>query len=157
MPKLSNNEVPSGFTHAFKFDYADLQASGFLSTLGAANQRIIGVLPAGGLVDRCVVVNTVAEAGATDLTLDVGVTSSDPDDFIDNLDLDALTYATGNTGDAFVGTDSGAATTSNVVNFYINNASTSKSIYMELNGTVANLTAGEWVIAWNQLDPLSLA
>jgi hypothetical protein len=28
---------------------------------------------------------------------------------------------------------------------------------MELNGTVANLTAGEWIIAWRQLDLGSLA
>lgn len=152
MPELSLNEKVAGYTHAFKFNYADLQTSGFLSTLGAANQRIIGVVPAGAVVDRVTVVNTVAEAGASDLTLDVGVTASDPDEFIDNLDLDALTYATFNTGDAFVGTDSGSQTTSNVVNGYINNASTDKPLYMELNGTVANLTAGEWVIAWRVAD-----
>ena len=149
MASLTVNE--RGFyTHEFRFDYQDLKTSGFLSTLGAANQRIIGSIPGGGVVTQVTVINTSAEAGTSDLTLDVGVTDTDPDEFIDNLDLDGLTYATANTGDAFVGTDSATNTTSNVVNCYVNNASTAKSIYMELNGTVANLTAGSWIIKWAQ-------
>lgn len=157
MAKLSISESTGGFTHSLKFDYLDLQATGFLSTVVAANQRIIGSLPAGGIIDLVAVVNTVADAGATDLTLDVGVTGADPDDFIDNLDLDGLTYCTANTGDQFIGTDSGSATTSNVLNCYVNNTTSAKTIYMELNGTVGNLTAGEWVIAWRQADIASLA
>ncbi len=157
MPALTNPEVSKGFTHVYKFDYLDLQTTGFLSTLGAANQKIIASVPPGGIVELCAVINLTAEAGTSDLTLDVGVTSSDPDEFIDNLDLDGLTYASFNTGDASVGTVSGAATTTNVVNGYINNTSSAKSVYMEVNGTHASLTAGEWIIGLKITDLLSAA
>jgi hypothetical protein len=154
MPKLSVNEAAYGFTNFIKFDYLDLQTSGFLSTIGAANQRKIGSLPAGGIIDLVAVINTVAEAGASDLTLDVGVTSADPDDGIDNLDLDGLTKATFNTGDNFAVTATGATVGPIGI---INNTASAVNVLMELNGTVSSLTAGEWVIAWRQLDIGSLA
>jgi hypothetical protein len=150
MAQLTINEsAGSGFTHAFRFNWVDLNTTGFLATIDQANQRIIGSIPAGGIVDLVVVNNTIADAGATNLTLDVGVTASDPDEFIDNLDLDDVTRGAVNTGDALKQSTTGA--TLPIVGYH-NNATTAKSIYMELNGTHANLTAGEWVIAWRQLD-----
>lgn len=152
MAKLTINEAAAGFTHKVAFDYVDLQRSGFLSTIGAANQFKAGKLGAGGIIDTAVLFQVVDPAGATDLTIDFGVTSSDPDEFIDNGDVDALTKVIWNTGDAFVGTDSGAATTSNVVNGYANNTASAVDLIVELNGTVANLTAGSWVLAWRQME-----
>lgn len=152
MAKLTINEAVQGFTHKFSFDYVDLQTSGFLSTIGAANQKKVGSLPAGSILDTAVLYQVVDPAGATDLTIDFGVTSSDPDEFIDNGDVDALTQVIWNTGDSFVGTDSGAATTSNVVNGYANNAASAKDLIMEFNGTVSSLTAGSWILCWRQLD-----
>jgi hypothetical protein len=154
MPKLSVNEAAYGFTNFIKFDYLDLQTTGFLSTIGAANQRKIGRLPAGGIIDLVAVINTVAEAGATNLTLDVGTTGADPDEGIDNLDLDGLTKATFNTGDSFAVTATGATVGSIGI---INNSASAADLLMELNGTVADLTAGEWIIAWRQLDIGALA
>jgi hypothetical protein len=154
MPKLSINEAAYGFTNFIKFDYLDLQTSGWLSTIGAANQRKIGSLPPGGIIDLVAVINTVAEAGASDLTLDVGVTAADPDDGIDNLDLDGVTKAAFNTGDNFAVTATGATVGPIGI---INNTTSAVNVLMELNGTVANLTAGEWIIAWRQLDIGSLA
>lgn len=151
MAELSINEAVGGFTHSIKFDYADLQTSGFLSTIGAANQRKVGRMEAGDYIDLCVVINTVAEAGSTTLTLDVGVTDSDPDEFIDNLDLDGLTKATANTGDALKQSTTGA--TLPIVG-YINNTTTGKDIIIEVNPVdstgVTALTTGEWIIAWRQ-------
>ena len=154
MPKLSINEAAYGFTNFIKFDYLDLQTSGWLSTIGAANQRKIGSLPPGGIIDLVAVINTVAEAGASDLTLDVGVTAADPDDGIDNLDLDGVTKAAFNTGDNFAVTATGATVGPIGI---INNTASAVNVLMELNGTVANLTAGEWIIAWRQLDIGSFA
>jgi hypothetical protein len=158
MPKLSINELGSGYTHAVKFDFKDLQTSGFLSTIGAANQRQIGLVAPGGYVDLVTVINTVAEAGSTTLTLDVGITTTDPDEFIDNLDLDALTKATSNTGDALKQSTTGA--TLPIVG-YQNNAATGAAIIMEINPVdstgVTALTAGEWLIAWRQADIGALA
>lgn len=150
---LANNESRD-FTNFIRFDWTDLNTTGFLSTIGAANQRIIGYIPAGGAIETVTVQQVVDPAGASNLTLDVGTTSSDPDEFIDNLDVDAMTQAAYNTGDAFIGTDSGAQTTANVINLVPNNTAAAVPIYMEFNGTLASLTAGEWVIAWKALDPL---
>ena len=149
MPKLTINEN-AGFTDGFRFSYLDLQETGFLSTLGAANQRIIGTIPKGAYVDLCVVSMVTAEAGTSDLTLDVGVTNTDPDEFIDNLDLDGITQAAVNTGDALLQSTTGAPLP---IRGYVNNTTATVSVYMEVNGTHANLTAGEWVIAWRVSDP----
>jgi hypothetical protein len=149
MPKLTINEN-AGFTDGFRFSYLDLQETGFLSTLGAANQRIIGTIPKGAYVDLCVVSMVTAEAGTSDLTLDVGVTNTDPDEFIDNLDLDGITQAAVNTGDALLQSTTGATLP---IRGYVNNTTATVSVYMEVNGTHANLTAGEWVIAWRVSDP----
>ena len=152
--KLSVNEAAYGLNNFIKFDYNDLKTSGFLSTIGAANQRKIGSLPAGSIIDLVAVINTVAEAGASDLTLDVGTTGADPDEGIDNLDLDGITKAAFNTGDSFAVTATGATVGPIGI---LNNTTGAVDILMELNGTVSSLTAGEWIIAWRQLDLGSLA
>jgi hypothetical protein len=153
MAKLTVNESAAGYTHEYAFDFNDLKASGFLSNLGAANQRQIGWANPGDVIDLCAVINTVAEAGSTTLTLDVGITNTDPDEFIDNLDLDGLTKATFNTGDAFAVTATGA--TIPAVG-YVNNTATGTSILMEVNPVdstgVTALTAGAWVIRWRQAE-----
>ena len=143
--KLSNNESKD-FTDAHRFTYLDLQATGYLSAIGAANQRKIGTVPAGGAVNICAFYEVTGAGTATDITCDVGVTAADPDDFIDALDVDGLTKAAYNTGDVL--TTSGDDGT-----LYVNNSASAVDILMEINGTVANLTAGEWVIAFNVLDP----
>jgi len=152
--KLSVNEAAFGLNNFVKFDYLDLKTTGFLSTIGAANQRKIGSLPAGSIIDLVAVINTVAEAGASDLTLDVGTTGADPDEGIDNLDLDGITKVKFNTGDSFAVTATGATVGPIGI---ANDTTGAVDILMELNGTVSNLTAGEWVIAWRQLDLGSLA
>lgn len=152
MAKLTINEASFGYTHKFAFDYIDLQRTGFLSTIGAANQFRVGKLLPGSIVDTAVLYQVVAEAGASNLTIDFGVTAADPDELIDNSDVDAMTQVIWNTGDAFLGTDSGSATTANVINGYANNTANSVDLLVEFNGTVASLTAGSWVLAWRQLD-----
>lgn len=151
MARLSNQESIAGFTDFFKFDYLDLQRSGFLSNLGANNQVKVGVLASGDLIDKAVLIQQTNEAGASDITIDFGVTASDPDEFIDNGDVDAMTKVIWNTGDSFIGTDSGAATTSNVLNGYANNSANAVDLILEVNGTHSSLTAGSWILAWNQL------
>jgi hypothetical protein len=143
--KLNNNESRD-FTDFFRLSYKDLKTAGFLATLGAANQVIIGYVPSGGAVSVCSVCKITSAAGASDIVFDVGVTGADPDDFIDALDADALTKAAYNTGDVL--TTSGDDGT-----LYVNNTASAVPIYLEVGGTVANLTAGEWVICWKAFDP----
>jgi len=143
--KLTNNEVPSGFTH-----YAIITAAEVV-TKGAGNQFTIGRVPPGGIVDACAVFEKVASTGtSTDVTLDVGITGADPDEFIDALDIDALTKAAYNTGDALI--SAGA-------NYYINNTASAVPVLAEFNGTLttAGLATGEWIIAFTIRDPGNLA
>jgi len=139
--KLANNEVPVGFTH-----YASITAAEAVAK-GAGNQFTIGSVPPGGIVDACAVFEKVASSGtSTNVTLDVGVDATDPDDFIDVLDIDTLVKAAYNTGDVLI--TSGA-------NYYINNTASAVPILAEFNGTLtsAGLSAGEWVIAYTLRDP----
>ena len=158
MSKLTVNESAAGYTHEFAFDWQNLQETGWLSNLGAANQRKIGYMNPGDVIDLVTIINTVAEGGSSTLTLDVGITANDPDEFIDNLDLDGLTKAAFNTGDAFAVTATGA--TIGPVG-YVNNTVTGASILMEVNPVdstgVTALTTGAWVLRWRQAESGVLA
>jgi hypothetical protein len=150
MAKLTVNEAVGGFTDKLAFDYVDLQTTGFLSTLGAANQRIVGKLPPGGYIDLAMLYQVVDPAGATDLTIDFGTTSGDPDELLDNGDVDGATQVIVNTGDALKQSTTGA--TLPIVG-YANDTTSTKSLYMEFNGTLSSLTAGSWVLCWRQANP----
>ena len=97
MPELSNNEAGRGFTHVYTATYEDLQ------TIGNGGQATIATIPAGGAVECVGVYESEAFAGTTSLVIDVGTSSGDPDEFIDALDVDAMSAPVFNTGDAFTG------------------------------------------------------
>jgi hypothetical protein len=137
MSELSNNEAGRGFTHVYTATYEDLQ------TIGNGGQLTIATIPAGGAVELAGVYESVAFAGTTSLVIDVGTTSGDPDEFIDALDVDAMTAPVFNTGDAFTGGQSQAAGGTN----------TAASIILEVtDAAIANATAGEIVIGLRIVD-----
>jgi hypothetical protein len=138
--KTINNELATGYTHWFRVTAAEAV------TKTAGGQFTIGSVPPGGVVDACTVLEIVNATGtSTDVTLDVGTTGADPDEFIDALDIDGLTKAAHNTGDALITTGA---------NYYVNNTASAVPILAEFNGTLttAGLATGEWIIAWNQRD-----
>lgn len=139
--KLGNNELGGGFTHVAVFDY-----EGIADNATSSNQVTIAKIPAGGAVETCYVYEETALAGASDITLDVGTTAGDPDEFIDALDVDAMSAPVFNTGDAF--------TTPEEITGETNTAT---DILVEWNGTVASLTAGRVIIALRILDPAGVA
>jgi hypothetical protein len=137
MSELSNNEAGRGFTHVYTATYEDLQ------TIGNGGQLTIATIPAGGAVELAGVYESVAFAGTTSLVIDVGTTSGDPDEFIDALDVDAMTAPVFNTGDAFTGGQSQAAGGTN----------TAASIILEVtDAAIASATAGEIVIGLRIVD-----
>lgn len=148
----TNNEAPVKCA-GLRLTYEDLQRTGFLSTIGAANQRIIGYLPAGAAVCSATIQQVVDPAGATDLTIDVGTTSSDPDEYIDNADVDGITQCIWNTGEGFIG-EAGTTDPLGVTNAIPNNTTAAIPVYMEFNGTHASLTAGEWIVVYYYMDPM---
>lgn len=150
MAKLTVNEAAYGFTNKLAFDYVDLQRTGFLTTIGAANQIKVGSLPAGGYIDLAMLSQIVDPAGVTDLTIDFGWTSGDPDELLDNGDVDGMTQVLVNTGDALKQSTTGA--TLPIIGA-VNNTTSAVDLLMEFNGTHASLTAGSWVLCWRQANP----
>ena len=89
---IAENEA---FSDVATFTYDQLQA------IGNGGQAVIATIPAGGGLTKVVVDKSVAFAGTTSLVIDIGTTGADPDEFIDALDVDAMTDPVCNTGDAF--------------------------------------------------------
>ena len=137
MPELSNNAAGRGFTHVYTATYEDLQ------TIGNGGQATIATIPAGGGVELVGVYESTAFAGTTSLVIDVGTTGGDPDEFIDALDVDAMSAPVFNTGDAFTGNQSQPAGGTN----------TATSILLEVtDAAIASATAGELVIGIRIVD-----
>ena len=137
MSELSNNEAGRGFTHVYTATYEDLQ------TIGNGGQLTIATIPAGGAVELAGVYESVAVAGTTSLVIDVGTTAGDPDEFINALDVDAMTAPVFNTGDAFTGGQSQP----------VGGTNTAASIILEVtDAAIANATAGEIVIGLRIVD-----
>jgi hypothetical protein len=95
MPQLTINESAGTLiNYVAKLSFTDLQA------IGNGGQKNLFKLPAGSGVLSCVVWEKTAIVGSTSLVIDVGTTLGDPDEFIDALDVDAMTAPVANTGDA---------------------------------------------------------
>ena len=153
MARLTVNEAgTSGYTHVISLSSDDLAKIKLGTdpfngeTLGTAGQLPIATIPAGGAVELAGVFETTALVGATDITLDVGTTAGDPDEFIDALDVDAMSAPVFNSGDSFTGNQSQA------VPFQAET-----TILAEVNGTTASLTAGNIVIGLRIIDLGSFA
>jgi len=153
MARLTVNEAgTSGFTHVISLSFDDLAKiklgtdpfSG--ATLGTAGQLPIATIPAGGAVEMAGVFESTALAGATDITLDVGTTAGDPDEFINGLDVDALSAPHFNGGDGFTDGQSQPIP-----------YQAETTVLAEINGTTANLTAGNIVIGLRIIDLGSFA
>ena len=137
MSELSNNEAGRGFTHVYTATYEDLQ------TIGNAGQLTIATIPAGGAVELAGVYEAEAFAGTTSLVIDVGTSSGDPDEFIDALDVDAMSAPVFNTGDAFTGGQSQP----------VGGTNTATSIILEVtDASIASATAGKIVIGLRIVD-----
>jgi hypothetical protein len=146
MSKLTNNER-SPYTDVIRLTATDLIA------IGNGGTRQIATIPAGGAVSLCAVIEAVAIAGSTSLVVNIGTTLADPDEFIDALDVDAMTTGlpTFNTGDVFVQ----AAGNTTISGGYLPKgaASASTPVYIKVtDAAVASITAGEIIIGLEILD-----
>jgi hypothetical protein len=145
MPQLVNNER-SPYTDVVKITAADLIA------IGTGGTRRIATIPAGGAVELCTVTNTVDIVGSSSLVIDVGTTIGDPDEFINALDVDAMTVGlpTVNTGDQFT---AGTAVSTSGLSQAVAQASAATPIYIKVtDAAVASITAGEIMIGFRILD-----
>lgn len=137
MAELTNNESGRGFTHVYTATYEDLQ------TIGNGGQATIATIPAGGAVECVGVYESEAFAGTTTLVIDVGTTTADPDEFIDALDVDAMTAPVFNTGDAFTDAQSQP----------VGGTNSATSVLLEVtDAAIASATAGKIVIGLRIVD-----
>ena len=147
MPKLTNNER-APFTDVIRLTATDLIA------IGNGGTRQIATIPAGGAVSLCAVIESVAVGTTSGLFIDVGTTIADPDEFIDNLDVDGMTTGlpTFNTGDEFVAAS--AATTTFKGGILPKKAvSAATPVYIKVtDSTISTLTTGEIIIGLEILD-----
>jgi hypothetical protein len=146
MPQLVNNER-SPYTDVVKITAADLIA------IGTGGTRRIATIPAGGAVELVTVIETVAVVGSTSLVIDIGTTIADPEEFINALDVDAMTTGlpTFNTGTSFV--QSAGNTTIKGGVLPVGAASAATPVYIKVtDAAVASITAGEIMIGFRILD-----
>jgi hypothetical protein len=146
MAKLTNNER-APYTDVVRLTAADLIA------IGNGGTRQIATIPAGGAVSLCAVIESIAVAGSTSLVINVGTTLADPDEFIDALDVDAMTTGLPvfNTGDVFVQ----SAGTTTIAGGILPRAAASAAtpVYVKVtDAAVASITAGEVLIGLQILD-----
>ena len=143
MAKVAVNELGS-FTDVVRLDYNDLIA------IGNGGTRVIAQIPAHGAVELVGVANTVDIAGSSTLVIDVGTTSADPDEFINALDVDAMTVPVFNTGDQYT---LGTATNTSGLTQAVKQSASATDIYIKVtDSAVASLTAGEIVIGLRIVD-----
>lgn len=142
---LTVNEASYGRTGFLHFDYEDLKDSTFLSSgadgfMGAANQIVLDVIEPGEFIEHITLSVVTAAVGDTDFTIDVGTgnhSTTDPDNLIDAEVLG---------GDAANTSLQGALTVTGC-----NTTASNVGLLAEFGSlTAANLTAGEWVIAWKK-------
>lgn len=157
MAELSNNESVGDFTHVLRLSTQDIIDA-------STNRTVWGQIPVGGAIDVAFAVESVAFAGASDITLEVG-TGTDDDTLIASFDIDGNDGATVyNTGTAFAKSaatttiEAGATPTSGAASSGERvGAATATNLIYKFGGTVANLTAGEVIIGVRMFDPLRFA
>lgn len=143
MAKVAVNELGS-FTDVVRLDYNDLIA------IGNGGTRVIAQIPAHGAVELVGVANTVDIAGSSSLVIDVGTTLADPDEFINALDVDAMTVPVFNTGDQYT---LGTATNTSGLTQAVKQSASATDIYIKVtDSAIASLTAGEIVIGLRIVD-----
>ena len=142
---LTVNEAAYGRTAYYKFDYLDLQTSGFLSSgasglIGAANQVLLDIIKPGEIVSNVTIQAITAAVGDTDFTVDIGTLAiNDPDNLIDAAVLGGRTA-----------NQSFSSTASDTASAAANTGGSNIGLLIEFSSlTASSLTAGEWVIAWN--------
>ncbi len=145
MPKLTVNEAAYGFTDVIRLTFNDL------ITIGNGGQKVIATIPAGGGVDRCVVFESEAVVGTTSLVIDVGTTLADPDEFIDALDVDAMSAPVANTGDLLVQAAGTTVTLGGALPVKL--VQTDTDIVIEVtDAAIASATAGVIVVGLRIVD-----
>jgi hypothetical protein len=138
MPLLSNKGTDTGYTHYLRFTWEDLQRESWRDS-GTSNdvRKRIAALKAGDVVTYALFYTAVPSLGPSDMAMTAGTTETSTATMA-SFDMDA-SVAAANTGSSL--TNNRAVLTS------------SSPIWIRIQGSIANLTAGEWIVALQVLSP----
>lgn len=142
MPLLSTQGQNTGYTHYLRFNYEDLQRASWRDSGTATDVRKkIAFGTIGQLLNVVVFIPNVAAVGATDLQFSCATTETGTN-LITTVDMDATTGVV----------NTGTSLTNNRALF-----SADSDIWIRVQGSIADLTAGDWTIALKMFDTPALA
>ena len=133
MPSLSTQGQNTGYTHYIKFTYEDLQRQSWADSVVSDTdiRKKVAIANKGDILSYVLFYTETTAAGASDMAMTAGVTETGAT-LMSSFDMDAA-IATAN---------SGTALSSNRAVF-----TAGSPIWIRITGSIANLTAGEWVVA----------
>lgn len=140
MPLASNKGTDTGYTHYLRFTWEDLQRESWRDS-GTSNdvRKRIAALKAGDVIAYSLFYTAVPSSGASDMAMtcafaEIGNT------LMVSFDMDSAS--------TFVAVNSGTLFSNNRV--VLNSDS---PVWIRIQGSIANLTAGEWIVALQVLSP----
>lgn len=145
MAKLTINEsAGGGYTHKYAFDYVDLNTTGFLS---ASSTKAVGTFAPGEIIDLATLYVVTAATGNTTGTLGFGTSTSTP------IELLTSTSAMGNTAAGLPIYNNGSEFVATAKMSVVNATTATKTLHLQVAGTISAQTAGSWVLAWRKMTP----
>jgi hypothetical protein len=138
MPLLSNKGTDTGYTHYLRFTWEDLQRESWRDS-GTSNdvRKQIAALKAGDVITYALFYTAVPSLGPSDMVMTAGPTETSTATMA-SFDMDASVAAV-NTGTALA--NNRAVLSAN------------SPIWIRIQGSLAGLTAGEWIVALKVLSP----
>lgn len=142
MPSLSTQGQNTGYTHYLKFTYEDLQRQSWADSIASSIdiRKKVAVANKGDVLSYSLFYTETTAAGASDMVMTAGVTETGAT-IMASFDMDAATVVA----------NTGTGLSSNRLVF-----SSESSIWIRIQGSIANLTAGEWVVALKILSVLPI-
>lgn len=139
MPSLSTQGQNTGYTHYLKFTYEDLQRQSWADSVMSATdiRKKIAIAKRGSVITYVTAFSTVGSAGASDITLTCG-SGTISAIYLSSSDITSSTV--------YCNTGTSLSTTNRAV------PNSDITIWIRVQGTIENLTAGEWIIAVKILD-----
>ena len=142
MPSLSTQGQNTGYTHYIKFTYEDLQRQSWADSIVSATdiRKKVAIANKGDILSYVLFYTETTAAGASDMAMTSGTTETSIA-LMTSFDMDTAVTAV----------NTGASLTSNRAIF-----SADSPIWIRIQGSIANLTAGEWVVALKILSVLPI-
>jgi hypothetical protein len=142
MPSLSTQGQNTGYTHYLEFTYEDLQRQSWADSVVSATdiRKKVAFANKGDVVSYILFYTETAASGAADMTMTAGVTETGIT-LMSSFDMD----------NSSVSVNTGTGLSNNRAGFSIDSP-----IWIRIQGSIADLISGEWVVALKILSVLPI-